>query len=86
MQSSQQCITASPLHPEQRATLEVLFLLLRTARLCLDNTCSSHSLDPLQRIELTSLVRLLHLNESRLVDRFPEINIFARQWDGEVPS
>jgi len=86
MQSSEQCITASPLHPEQRAALECLFLLLRTARLCLDNTCSSQQLDPLQRMELQSLVRLLSLNESRLVDRFPEITIFARQWDGEMPS
>jgi hypothetical protein len=37
-------------------------------------------------MELQSLVRLLSLNESRLVEHFPEITIFARQWDGEVPS
>jgi hypothetical protein len=86
MQAHSSLSSASPLHPEQRAALECLFLVLRTARLCLDNTCGSQQLDPLQRIELQSLVRLISLNESRLVDRFPEITTFARQWDGEVPS
>jgi hypothetical protein len=77
--------SASPLQPEQRAALECLFLVLRTARTYLDTTCSAQH-DPVQRFELQSLVRLLSLNESRLVDRFPEITVFARQWDGEVPS
>jgi len=39
-----------------------------------------------QRFELQSPISLLSLNESRLVERFPEITIFAGQWDGEVPS
>jgi hypothetical protein len=86
MQAHCSLSSASPLHPEQRATLEALFLLLRTSRLCLDSACSSQQLDSLHRIELQSLVRLFHLNESRLVQRFPEITIFAQQWDGEVPS
>lgn len=86
MQVQNSLSSASPLHPEQRAALECLFLLLRTARLCLDNTCSSQQLDPLQRMELQSLIRLLALNGGRLIDRFGELAIFAKQWGGEVPS
>jgi hypothetical protein len=37
-------------------------------------------------MELQSLIRLLALNEGRLIDRFPELAIFSHQWDGEVPS
>jgi hypothetical protein len=85
MQASTNLSPAS-LHPEQRAALEALFLLLRTSRLCLENACGSQQLDSLHRLELQSIARLCQLNEARLVDRFPELTTFARQWDGEVAS
>jgi hypothetical protein len=73
------------LPPEQRSTLEALYLLLLTARLCIEDACI-HQIDSIQRTRLQGLIRLFQLNESRLVERFPEITVFAQQWNGEVPS
>lgn len=74
------------LPPEQRSTLEALYLLLLTSRHCIENACNSCQIDSIQRMQLQGLIRLFQLNESRLVERFPEITVFAQQWNGEVPS
>jgi hypothetical protein len=74
------------LPPGQRSTLEALYLLLLSARLCIEDACTSHQIDSIQRMQLQNRIRLFQLNESRLVERFPEIAVFAQQWNGEVPS
>ena len=37
-------------------------------------------------MQLQGRIGLFQLSESRLVERFPEITVFAQQWNGEVPS
>ncbi len=70
------------LSPQQRATLESVYWLLRTTRPLLDTLCSK--LAPTDRLQLQSILRLLLLNESRLVEHFPDIKAIEERGCGGV--
>lgn len=69
------------LSPDQKATLESVYLLFRTTRPLLDMLRSQTMLSDVDRMQLQSIARLLLLNESRLVEHFPEVKTFEEKWE-----
>lgn len=67
------------LSPEQKATLESVFLLLRTTRPLLSLICSK-SQNSTDRFQLDGTIRLMEHGQERLAAAFPELGPFAEQW------